>query len=358
MIEATRTLCHVVSLASLLASACSFHDYTFDAPGSDSPSVHGDGRAGGASANEDADGGSRAGSGGRTAGSGGDSGSTAGASSEMPDAGSCDGGDCADAGECLMQSAESCVSEGGVPDAGECDGGECTDAGECPMREVESCANEGVDDDCNGEEDDVVGLGTGCEVSTNQGICRFGTLQCQSDSLVCVTAAQEAESCANEGVDNDCNGDANDVPDRGAACEVSTNQGVCRFGTLQCQNSSLVCVTPEPLAGETACDNRDEDCDGMVDDGFDLQSDQANCGRCGNVCGEGLTCCNGACTDTSSDQLHCGTCGNPCHGGLCCGGGCAYPPSCTVKYCFGNGGCGDGCYCSKGSICVPGKWGC
>jgi hypothetical protein len=36
--------------------------------------------------------------------------------------------------------------------------------------------------------------------------------------------------------------------------------------------------------GVERCDEADNDCDGMVDEGFDLQTDAANCGRCGNAC--------------------------------------------------------------------------
>lgn len=44
----------------------------------------------------------------------------------------------------------------------------------------------------------------------------------------------------------------------------------------------------------------------------DLNTDQLNCGSCGNACGLLKTCCNGICTDLNTDNLNCGQCNNPC----------------------------------------------
>ncbi len=38
--------------------------------------------------------------------------------------------------------------------------------------------------------------------------------------------------------------------------------------------------------GREVCDEQDNDCDGSIDEDFDLSSDLLNCGRCGTVCGE------------------------------------------------------------------------
>lgn len=72
------------------------------------------------------------------------------------------------------------------------------------------------------------------------------------------------------------------------------------------------------------CNRADEDCDGKSDEGFALQTDSANCGRCGNTCPGGESCCNGNCIDTSRTPTHCGECGHECTGLLqaCCTGVC------------------------------------
>lgn len=102
------------------------------------------------------------------------------------------------------------------------------------------------------------------------------------------------------------------------------------------------CATPEH------CNGRDDDCDGVVDEGFDLLTDPLHCGACGKRCDAAhtsFTCVEGACavesceapwadcdgdgtngceTDTSSSAMHCGSCETSCRNPSrdCCGGTC------------------------------------
>lgn len=71
------------------------------------------------------------------------------------------------------------------------------------------------------------------------------------------------------------------TPNRDAAADASTTDGG------ECQSQA------------EQCNSRDDDCDGVVDNGFDLQNDQRNCGRCGTICGSprGM-CCAGVCSRT------------------------------------------------------------
>jgi len=66
---------------------------------------------------------------------------------------------------------------------------------------------------------------------------------------------------------------------------------------------------------------------------FDYLTDSANCGSCGNDCGEGFHCeegicritcaegfsdCDGVCVDLKSDRNNCGACGNTCNDHSAC----------------------------------------
>jgi hypothetical protein len=44
-----------------------------------------------------------------------------------------------------------------------------------------------------------------------------------------------------------------------------------------------------------ACNNVDDNCDTRIDETFYFQTDSKNCGSCGNVCSQGVSCLNGAC---------------------------------------------------------------
>jgi len=50
------------------------------------------------------------------------------------------------------------------------------------------------------------------------------------------------------------------------------------------------------------CNGWDDDCDGDTDEDFDLDSDPANCGICGNACDTGEECQNGQCHDPGEDD--------------------------------------------------------
>ncbi|MBZ0118994.1 MAG: hypothetical protein K8H88_18505 [Sandaracinaceae bacterium] len=91
--------------------------------------------------------------------------------------------------------------------------------------------------------------------------------------------------------------------------------------------------------GAEVCNGADDDCNGMIDDGIDLQSDPENCGRCGNVCDRApangfplcvmgqcdVGCDNGfadcaggiadGCEAVLSMPQNCGSCTTACSGG-------------------------------------------
>ncbi|MDO9022186.1 MAG: hypothetical protein Q7V43_34985, partial [Myxococcales bacterium] len=179
----------------------------------------------------------------------------------------------------------------------------------------------------------------------------------------------------------DCNGMAAD------GCEVNVRGSnvnhcggcgvVCRF-----PNAAATCATGVCALG--ACNAGFADCDGNPANGCEvnLNTDNANCGRCsvtgnpatcaaGQVCtsgvcavscGAGLTLCAGACTLTSFDPNHCGGCGMRCAipnvAAQACAGGTCVRGTCANGFADCNGQLPDGCEASVGASCTAGVGAC
>jgi len=149
----------------------------------------------------------------------------------------------------------------------------------------------GADDDCDGrvDEDDPE-LGSGCSTGM-PGPCWQGRLRCQEGILVCVGVVQPADEVC-DGLDNDCNGEADEGdPGAGEECE-SEEPGECGYGISDCRDGVLRCdpVDPEP----EVCDGLDNDCDRQVDEETPGVGEACDTGQPG-VCAAGLhDCLDGA----------------------------------------------------------------
>ena len=210
----------------------------------------------------------------------------------------------------------------------------------------ESC--NGVDDDCDGSTDDLPVAtcytgNAGCSDPEGDGTfacmgaCKAGIRSCGQGREACEGAVlpASAESCTESGAfaeDENCDGRA----DEGCACESNAVQtcfdgprqaigvGPCRSGTQTCADGAWSACSGARLPQAETCDGSDEDCDAKTDESFALQTDAANCGRCGTACASGSVCCAGRCIDVNKDPANCGACGHACTGLLqmCCQGVC------------------------------------
>jgi RHS repeat-associated protein len=206
----------------------------------------------------------------------------------------CDGLTDQDDGECGAPCVADAVCETGVP--GECSEGRtrCLDGPVGPATCIgvrdpapaEVCDT--ADNDCDGEVDeDFPTLGAPCSAGT--GACQTpGTLVCgpAGDAVVCSArpGAPSAETC--NGLDDDCNGVVDDGFDLGGACVVG--EGICAVqGERACapDGRGTICVGEPGAAGVETCNGLDDDCDGEADEDYpDLNS---GCGVGLGVCASG-----------------------------------------------------------------------
>jgi hypothetical protein len=133
----------------------------------------------------------------------------------------------------------------------------------------------------------------------------------------CTPSNGGTEIC--DGVDNDCNGLVDELTDLktdiancgacNAACTYANATGKCVDGACQlgtcfvgyndvdgnpADGCEYACTVTN--GGVEVCDYADNNCNGQVDEGFDLQNDPANCGTCGNGCSQLYPNSTGTCT--------------------------------------------------------------
>ena len=157
----------------------------------------------------------------------------------------------------------------------------------------------------------LVGAVVGCKSSVDPDQGRFSCTadgDC-GDGFQCVPRFDKGAFCFKKGtcvaetctgLDDNCNGAVDDnLPEVGTACSTGL-KGDCAMGAKAC-DGGIVCI-PQALPGPELCNGRDDDCDGLTDEDFDLQTDSRHCGTCDTVCGTGNACLAGTCREARCDD--------------------------------------------------------
>ena len=161
---------------------------------------------------------------------------------------------------------------------------------------AEKCDNK--DNDCDGSIDESVSRAcyTGQATTRNVGSCSDGIQHCAAGSWGSCTGDVKpvAEICDNK--DNDCDGTVDDSVVRGCYSGAAKTKGVgiCKAGVETCKAGSWGSCTGEVLPGTETCDNKDNDCDGSTDEGLSqvcYSADPATKGV--GPCKAGLQGCSG-----------------------------------------------------------------
>jgi YD repeat-containing protein len=147
---------------------------------------------------------------------------------------------------------------------------------------------DGVDDDCNGTADeDFAPAATSC----GAGVCgSTGATSCVAGAVVdsCEASAATGTDADCDGVDNDCDASVDEayVP-TGTSCGV----GACgASGSTSCVSGAVVdsCEAGTPAGPDATCNGQDNDCDGDVDEAYAPTATSCGVGACGAT---GATSC-------------------------------------------------------------------
>ncbi|MFT4705193.1 MAG: hypothetical protein ACI81R_002901, partial [Bradymonadia bacterium] len=209
-----------------------------------------------------------------------------------------------------------------------------------------------------------------CAADGGLGSCQSGV--CRVD--LCGTGLADCDELESNGCEVNILEDVNNCGACGFVCDLDNATATCSGarcaidvcdtgffdGNLLAEDGCEYACTPNAeTGGVEICNEIDDDCDGLVDNGFDFTSDIENCGGCGQICdpvhADGI-CAAGSCTITRCelgfsdcnavafdgcevasgfDALNCGACGVVCdvaNGDASCFGGACLVDECNEPY--------------------------
>lgn len=141
---------------------------------------------------------------------------------------------------------------------------------------------DGKDNDCNGTIDDpFTKLGTPC--TKGQGACAgIGVVVCAPDreSTICDAKEQTGSPEVCDDKDNDCDGKVDNLATN-ETCDVPNASGACKQGLYVCVGGQKRCISKQAPSPEL-CDGKDNDCNGAIDETFPSkgQSCRVGSGEC------------------------------------------------------------------------------
>lgn len=196
----------------------------------------------------------------------------------------------------------------------------------------------GVDDNCSGGTPDEGDPGGGGKCGTDEGACTAGQFHCDPNTgtVKCFgfdDHTADTEACNQ--VDDDCDMKIDEaVPSAGACGPIAIgNVGKCKVGHLECKPGGVTTCDDAAFPEFETCNQEDDDCDGDVDEIFDLQHDIKHCGDCMTSCQPGMNA-NATCNPPAGNPTGPGMCGLSCKPGY---KDLDATPGCEFGPCFATG---------------------